>query len=36
MSFFANVGDAVVDREADKLVNEFIPDSGGKLFTTIQ
>jgi hypothetical protein len=32
MSFLADVGDSVVDREADKLVNDFIPDSGGKLF----
>jgi hypothetical protein len=32
MSFFADVGDAFVDREADKVINDFIPGGSGKLF----
>jgi len=33
MSFFADVGDAFVDREADKVINDIIPGGNGKLFS---
>jgi hypothetical protein len=32
MSLFADVEDAVLDRGADRVINDFIPDSNGKLF----
>ena len=30
MSLFGNVEDAVLDNAADRVINEFIPDSNGE------
>ncbi len=35
MSLFGNIEDAVIDREADRVINEFLPGGNGKLFTMI-
>jgi hypothetical protein len=35
MSFFGNVEDAFIDREADRVINDIIPGGSGKLFNMI-